>query len=155
MKYGIFFSEFNIWKNSETSNMISREPLSKEHGDLAALAGRLILQIAMDAPAISEIASVRWEMTRKLCSHLAKEDNLLYPRLRAKNNKSIAEMAARFSQEMGDLAATYNRYIIEWSSDRILREWSAFRAETKIIMSTLTQRIEREESELYPMLMAA
>jgi hypothetical protein len=61
-------------------------------------------------------------------------------------------MAARFADEMGDLAQSYREYVANWSSDRIVAEWADFGNETRRVMQALTHRIGREETMLYALI---
>ncbi len=129
--------------------MLSRANLSQEHAELAGLAAALGAQAQADRPTVVGVAGVRWELTRKLLLHLAKEDKLLYPKLRSGPDPVAARLAERFSEDMGGLAQAYNAYIANWSATRMEAEWPAFCAETQAIVAALTDRIAREERELY------
>lgn len=132
--------------------MLDRKMLSAEHRELAELAAALLDRVASSEPAPERIAQLRWQMTRKLLAHLAKEDTLLYPRLIAGSDRRTAALAARFADEMGDLAQTYRDYVANWSSDRIVAEWTGFGIETRRVMQALTHRIGREETVLYALI---
>jgi iron-sulfur cluster repair protein YtfE (RIC family) len=132
--------------------MLDRKMLSAEHDELATLAAELVARVASADPAPEAIAPLRWQLTRKLLAHLAKEDTLLYPRLIAGSDRRAAMMAARFADEMGDLAQSYREYVANWSSDRIVAEWAGFGNETRRVMQALTQRIGREETMLYALI---
>ena len=129
--------------------MLSRADLSQEHAELARLAATLGAQARSDRPDVAGVAGVRWQLTRKLLLHLANEDKLLYPKLKNGSDAVAARLAERFSDDMGGLAATYNAYVAKWSATRIEAEWPAFCTETQAIVAALSDRIAREERELY------
>ena len=129
--------------------MIDRDALSRDHRELGELVTRLLEQIWSPDPDRSAIPALRWELSRKLAIHLAKEDSLLYPHLQASPDLKVAATAKRFAQEMGGLAAAYQHYMVEWTPDRTASEWTGFRDATETVMAALKQRIQREELELY------
>ncbi|GGB17921.1 hypothetical protein GCM10011380_04330 [Sphingomonas metalli] len=137
------------------SVMLDRATLSAEHRALMDLAAELLGAIGQDRAEPERIARIRWNMTRELLAHLAKEDKLLYPSLKTGQDPRASAMATRFAAEMGDLADSYRAYIANWSAERMAREWIAFGMETRRIMQALGKRIEREESVLYPMIPTA
>jgi hypothetical protein len=52
---------------------------------------------------------------------------------------------------MGGLAAAFMTYAEKWGSLEIERDWSGYCRETAAIAEVLTQRITRENHELYPL----
>ena len=132
--------------------MLNRDILTREHDEIDALAVHLLAQVArLDAPA-DDIAAARWKLTRLLLAHLAKEDRLLYPAMKKDADRKLAGMATRFADEMGGLAADYSGYVSQWNIDAMCRDWKAFQAETRRVLTALRRRIARENSELYPLM---
>lgn len=62
----------------------------------------------------------------------------------------MADIAAAFQNEMGDLAIVFRTYMTEWTDLRISREWPDFCAATRDILDTLRVRILHENQTLYP-----
>ena len=62
----------------------------------------------------------------------------------------LAELAARFVDEMGHIAEAFEAYDSYWTQLRVEADWPGFCAETRAILTALGDRIAREESELYP-----
>lgn len=131
---------------------MSRAILSAEHDELQRLAAALLACVAEPAVDQARLGAIRWSLTRKLLAHLAKEDALLYPRLKAGPDAHVAAVAARFSNEMGTLAERYRAYVADWPATRIAEQWSVFGAATRAVMALLLQRIENEETKLYVLL---
>ena len=132
--------------------MLSRRTLSAEHDELRELAAALLACVAAAHFDPSRLGKARWLLTRKLLAHLAKEDALLYPRLRAGRDPRAAEVATRFAAEMGSLADRYRAYIAAWPAERIADDWIAFGAATRQILQLLLRRIEGEETMLYTLI---
>ncbi|GEM72253.1 hypothetical protein SAQ01S_20190 [Sphingomonas aquatilis NBRC 16722] len=132
--------------------MLSRKTLSAEHDELRELAAALLACVAAPHCDPSRLGKARWLLTRKLLAHLAKEDALLYPRLRAGRDPRAAEVATRFAAEMGALADRYRAYIAAWPAERIADDWIAFGAATRQILQQLLRRIGGEETMLYTLI---
>jgi hypothetical protein len=132
--------------------MLSQTILLAEHAKLTALANDLLRRVREPELDVEEIGRVRWQMTRELMSHLAKEDKILYPRLAASPDGKTADIAARFAAEMGDLGEAYRAYMSDWGSERIASESGPFIAQTKAVMGALLTRIDRENRHLYPLM---
>ena len=61
-------------------------------------------------------------------------------------------LSERFADEMGGLAVAFTEYVEDWPIQRAMADWTGFRARTRAILSTLGERIRREEAELYPLI---
>lgn len=87
-----------------------------------------------------------------LTSHLVSEDTFLYPEMIGSGDAGASTTAARFSEEMGGLSDSYKAFTQEWlEPSRIRADPMGFRkAFTKIVFA-LSNRIHRENNELYPL----
>ncbi len=129
------------------------QQLRKEHAELMAITGRLSAMIARDVPPPStELFVLRRELSSALIRHLKAEDWLLYPRLLVSPNQVVARTALSFSEEMGGLAQAFTEYAERWGSYAIESDREGYRKETADIIEALTNRIKREDRELYPLL---
>lgn len=135
--------------------MLSRETLSREHAELDALALQLLDHVKSRTCDTEGLSALRWRLNHVLMVHLAKEDKLLYPRLKASGEPRTRGLADRFAEEMGGLGATYGAYTAEWTMERVAADWPGFAVATRTGMRALRQRIQREERDLYPCLDAA
>jgi hemerythrin-like domain-containing protein len=127
--------------------------LRTEHADLVRLSRQL--RMLLYRPALEDHAELllyREQFHKALMNHLITEDWLLYPRLQASPDPEIAEMAARFTHEMGGLRDSVQLWMAIWTRDAISKGWDAFRSETETLLDALSVRIVRENRELYPML---
>jgi hypothetical protein len=131
------------------SNLAS---LREEHAQLVGIVRRLGAMIAEDSPPPStELRTVRRELTSTLIRHLKTEDWILYPKLFESADPVIAETALRFNTEMGGLAAAFMAYAEKWGSIAIANDWPGYCRETAAMAAALTERITRENQELYPL----
>lgn len=132
--------------------MLSRKTLSAEHDELRRLAQALLDCVAAPRADPARLGAVRWSLTRKLLAHLAKEDTLLYPRLRAGRDPRAAAVATRFAADMGTLADRYRAYVSAWPAERIAGDWLAFGRATRQVLQLLQRRMEKEETVLYALI---
>ena len=129
--------------------------LRAEHATLVEIATRLSAIIAEpQLPAAAELFAVRGQLNSVLIAHLKAEDWVLYPRLFASADAAVEQTARAFSDEMGDLADAYMAHTQKWTAPSIAADWSGYCKETAAILDALSNRIVRENRELYPLLEA-
>lgn len=127
----------------------------EEHSQLMILIDQLTHLICQNSPPPpSELYALRQQFASTLIRHLKTEDWVLYPQLMHSPDPAIARMARAFSSEMGGIAKAFVAYAERWGSLAIERNWGDYRRETADILGALTQRITREDRELYPLLHA-
>lgn len=87
-----------------------------------------------------------------LTAHLNSEDSFLYPEMIADSDTVTSATAHRFSAEMGGLAMSYADFVKEWVGEApVLADPEGFRRELRKFVFALSNRIHRENSELYPL----
>lgn len=98
-----------------------------------------------------DIAQLLMTMSSNIKFHLAAEDSVLYPALRASSNPEVAELGHRFQTEMTDIAGAYGAFIAKWRvGAQIASAPEAFRSEANAVFRALHERIRCENQELYP-----
>ena len=127
--------------------MVDLALLSEEHAEIEALMARLLTEIEAPAPS-QDLSALRWRLNYALVVHLAKEDKLLYPRLR--RHDATRGLAARITAEAGGLADAYLDYSRTWPIERVEADWRGFGAATRKIVETARHRTLREERDLFP-----
>jgi hypothetical protein len=133
--------------------MPNLDKLRREHARLIDVVQRLARFVMQPRPPEAvELFKVRNELTSTLIGHLKTEDWLLYPRLLANPDPTVAGIALAFSDEMGGLADKYVAHTNKWNANSIAADWGTYCAETRGILGALTNRIMRENGELYPLL---
>ena len=125
--------------------------LCRQHEELHLLAGRLSRAVADDS-APQGIGALRWQFARLLMAHLALEDRIFYPGVQRMADEQLRTAAQHLQIEMGPLAEAFAAYMTRWSDHRIADEWADFCQETRDIVKSLTNRIDREERTLIPLL---
>ena len=133
--------------------MSSLAQLRNEHAELVKIVGELRVLIDRDTPPPSvELFNVRRKLSSVLIAHLKAEDWVLYPPLLTCDDLEIAATAKRFVDEMGGLAQAYSVFNERWDALSIESNWAGYREHASGIIEALTNRIIRENRDLYPLL---
>ena len=131
------------------------EQLNEHHQKLWAFI-RSLQEYKTDAEVrtqAKEISSIISKLSGILSVHLAAEDNYLYPALQKNTDTRIQQTAARFSDEMGALAKVYSSYRNKFMlASQIEAAPADFLKETSGIIDALAKRLQKEDTELYPLL---
>jgi len=132
--------------------MATVQHLREEHALLMRIVVRLSECIARPSPPpATELFALRRELNATLIGHLKAEDWILYPMLLASDDANTAAIARQFIDEMGGLAAAFITYADKWSAGAIESDWGAYCRDSQVIIEDLTERIVRENRELYPL----
>lgn len=126
--------------------------LQEEHLRLVSISSRLAKVITLDfPPPASELYALRQELASTLIRHLKAEDWLLYPGLLRSLDPRLAQIAQSLANEMGGLASAFRDHSERWGSYTIESDWTGYRRETALLLEALTERIAREDRDLYPL----
>lgn len=133
--------------------MSSLAQLRAEHAELVRIVGELQALIDRDTPPPQvDLFQVRRKLSSVLIAHLKAEDWVLYPPLLSSDDPVIADTAQHFVDEMGGLAQAYSVFNERWDALSIEADWAHYQSEAKGIIDALTNRIIRENRDLYPLL---
>lgn len=89
----------------------------------------------------------------RLKIHLASEDKFLYPNLINGEDAKLKSMASSYANEMGDIADTFTNYKNEFNTKiKINEKLDTFIPQTKDILGQIKNRILKEETELYKLI---
>lgn len=120
-----------------------------EHAALLDLRDRFVASmIAGDAGLTVQL---RRRLSRLLAAHLVKEDAHLYPCLEHSGDPQTEALALRYAEELGSVGPHWQALMAQWPDERVQAELGDFAELVKPGLEALTRRIEREESELYPL----
>ncbi len=127
--------------------------LRNEHAELVRIVKELATLIDRDTPpACLDLFDVRRRLSGLLIAHLKAEDWVLYPPLLESDDPEIAAVARQFVDERGGLAQAFTVFIERWDALSIEADWSRYQKEAQGIIEALSNRIARENRELYPLL---
>ena len=133
-----------------TRNMAS---MRRQHDALTEILLRLVNMVDRyrGGPDAYPIAVQLARLVSLLRSHLASEDEWLYPAMVAAHEPGAAALAFGFRAEMGGLASKLEEFERLWSSSSaIAASFDAFRSDARILFVAIDERIAREDAELYP-----
>ena len=133
--------------------MSSLAELRNDHAELVTIVKQLEALIDRDSPPPSlELFDKRRKLSGLLIAHLKAEDWVLYPPLLSSGDSQVAATAKQFIDEMGGLAEAYTQFTQRWVALSIESNWAGYRVAAREIIDALTNRIVRENRELYPLL---
>ncbi len=129
--------------------------LKQQHYELLDIASALSLHLQIDR--IAENPEVVLELLNNLSGrlrvHLSMEDRGLYPQLLEHDDELVKQLTRDFMDDIGGLSARVRKYMLRWSVPRLISEHPRdFTRETRELLQELSERIDREENELYPLL---
>lgn len=136
--------------------MATIDLLKEQHYELLDIASALSLHLQIDR--IAETPEVVHELLNSLAGrlrvHLLMEDRGLYPLLLEGDDEEVKRLTREFMDDIGGLSARVRKYMLSWSVPRLIREHPRdFARETRELLQELSNRIDREENELYPLLL--
>jgi len=133
----------------------STENFVRQHTEILDMAGEILglLKADLSLDEASKIRNMLSTLAGKVSIHLAMEDNGLYPRLKESKDPAVQKTTLEFIREMGDIMEKFKAYNERWPVPRSIHEApSQFIVETKLIFAALQNRIERENTLLYPLI---
>lgn len=117
----------------------------------------LLLQL-LDAPAMPPahvLSGCRWQLSSHIMQHLAFEDRHLYAKLLRDDRAHVLETGKRFQSELAELFGGYAEHAQFWTAERIASDWDGYRISARAKIQEMSERIDREESELFPLVCEA
>lgn len=102
---------------------------------------------------LNEIVKNINTISGKLKIHLLIEDKYLYPYLLTSEDATLNTFGKKYSEEMKGVTKAYEDYKSKYNTVNIIKQnIERFNEDTKQIFEILSNRIDREENELYPLL---
>ncbi len=132
--------------------MAFSDNLRRQHGEVLDLVEKITAAFKSNSLTVERVGELLPKLAGKLKVHLTMEDKALYPKLLTSDEIKVRQTAENFMNEMGNLKETFEAYLKHWNSVlKIKAQYDQFRLETETILTALTQRIAREDQELYEM----
>lgn len=135
--------------------MAKTDTFRQAHDELLAIAGELskhlnVPELEKDATAARSLLS---KLAGKLVVHLAMEDKSLFPSLERLDNPKLNATLATFNKEMGGIKDAFTAYVNKWGMANIIKADAAtFVKDTKGVFAALSNRINKENNELYKLI---
>jgi hypothetical protein len=130
------------------------QTMCAQHDSLREVANFYRLELAKPRPDARSLADCRWKLIRLVTGHLAYEGLHLYPALFKSGGKE-ADTARQMATEIEQLTGALHDHVREWTVTRIESDWTGYRRAAELLIATLVSRIDREEKDLYPLLLVA
>jgi iron-sulfur cluster repair protein YtfE (RIC family) len=124
----------------------------EQHAEILVIAKKVDAAMAKLPDAAAQVRTELTALAAKVNVHLAMEDEALYPRLLAHTDPKVRNLAKKFTDEMSGIKAAFHKYIATWTEQAIRGDAKSFVAASKSLFAALAQRIQRENTELYPLL---
>lgn len=126
----------------------------RQHAEIAAIVDRLLSVKAWDleeeALAVAKDLNL---LAGKIKIHLREEDRLLYPTLKNHDNPELAAAHDDYAGEMASIAGVFETYKLQFNTaTKLNADPQGFVDETRRVLGTLSERIAREDRDLYPKL---
>lgn len=134
--------------------MARTDNFKKHHVEILIIAKNIKTLLTADDAAqhTAEVRHLLSQLSGKLSFHLALEDKSLYPFLAENADPRIKAISRKYSDEMGSLAQAFRNYLDKWSNTMMIdADLQGFTNETKTVFNALVRRIQREDTELYPL----
>jgi hypothetical protein len=123
----------------------------EQHARLLEDVEALKVAIAGPQSTMPEIARAALsQLLARYRAHLLVEDNKFYPPVLKSKDAALVALAQRFQAEMTLFRGEFEKYARRWPTATGIRgNIVRFVADTKAILLVFTERLVREESELY------
>jgi DUF438 domain-containing protein len=128
--------------------------MRQQHHEILTIAGEIARIIRM-GKTVEEAALLRSSLNDfngKFSRHLIAEESTIYSYLEQHGDARVRETARTFAAEMGVLLETVIRYTSKWQCREIEAHPLEFAQATWLILAALEARVDREDTELYPLL---
>ena len=122
--------------------------LRDEHATLLEIAGKITETFSNDICDCDKINKLLHTFLNVLKAHLKAEDLYLYPSYYKDEDKKF--IAQQYSKEMKGITKVVLDYFNYWDENLSQKNFVHFIEDTRGLFSALVNRIDKEESELYP-----
>jgi iron-sulfur cluster repair protein YtfE (RIC family) len=127
----------------------------KQHAELVELVQTIAKNLdesALANGAAGDASELLTKLTGKLLVHLAAEDYALYPKMIKSSDSEAASTAKQYQDEMGGLKEAFQSYYAKWNgAEKIRADPATFITETQGVFKALGERVQKENTILYPL----
>jgi hypothetical protein len=126
--------------------------LLSEHAKLRALGADLVALVSSGEPCdLAELARRRWDLARMVHLHLAYEQRHLFARLENDPRNEVHLASAKAKRAVEQLHISYKSHVERWTAEEVVKRWPEFQAAVKTMVARMICKINREESDLFPL----
>lgn len=127
----------------------------EQHRQIVSLCNKLAYYAHTDhiQDNIPLVNNIQENLSEILGSHLRLEDLSLYPILMEHDNATVRETAVQLKNEVSGCTHTFNTYREKYPTQKSIEDNTAsYIEDTQKVISSILQRIQKEEAELYSLL---
>jgi hemerythrin-like domain-containing protein len=134
--------------------MAATDKFRQQHAEIIEIVRRMepMLNPATLAAGAAEARAVLSTLLGKLSIHLAMEDDSLYPRIEKHADAAVRDAAKKFATEISAVKPAVHSFGRKWTEIEIRANAAAFCAEAKKLFTLLGDRIQRENTQFYPLI---
>lgn len=136
--------------------MINLTTLNRQHATIINEIKLLQVEVQKDVSSINAATAALHisKLAGQLNLHLLNEDKFLYPSLLQSPDLQVQQMANQYITDMGNLAGSYVKYKNDYNTKTKINEnIDSFIRDTKLTMNALNTRLEKEDHELYRLIL--
>lgn len=129
--------------------------LKRQHNEVMNLANYILNSITDSTieQDLDQIVKNINTITGKLKIHLLNEDKYLYPYLLNSSEAKLNTFGNKYNEEMKEVSKAYEDYKEKYNTvNKVKQNITGFKEDTRKVFEVLSNRIDREEKELYPLL---
>jgi hypothetical protein len=130
---------------------MSYQRLIEEHDEIDRLARQLERGVEVDTPDPARAFHLLVELSRAVSEHLSYEDRRVYSRLLAPKAPRAVGPEVDFEASFQALRTDWLTYLGDWNIETLACDWTAFREETRAMMTRLRSRVRDETNLIYPL----
>lgn len=130
--------------------------MRRQHASIQEDIDFLASEIKKDSTSINvtEVALRISRLAGKIKIHMLEEDKFLYPELLKSTDAEVKLMAQQYIDEMGHLSEEYTHFKTEYNTAiKIQAKPETFLIEAKKVIEALIKRIDKEDNELYTLIL--
>ena len=135
--------------------MLSIDHMKRQHAEIDAAMADAMRAIDGELPAsdMGSVATLLSEISSMIDDHLRTEDGEVYEALIKYDDPEIKRAATQFHKNLGGLAEEFASYFKRYGSQAAIdANPGLFSYETRRLFERMRYRMQREETDLYPLL---
>jgi len=122
------------------------------HEELLSLVNELAKLTAATSPDRQQLSKLRWRLSSASGRRRRLLEENVYPYLLARLTGAQNDDVARLRDSNSEVLAASRMHVGDWSTDRVMAEWAAYREASARMRETMRRRIAAEQIILYPLL---
>lgn len=132
---------------------VTIKTLVEDHRSLRSLGDALVARASHLQPGnLRELQDLRWTLTRDAHQHLILDERYVQVLLDNHRVPAVREKAAELREDAELFRAYWTQHIADWPKENVQVRWRAYQMAVRELVARMNARLDREESELYPLM---